>query len=259
MNIIFTGYRCTGKTSAGRRLAQLLGCAFYDADDLIIKLTGRSVEQIVAEKGWPAFREVERAVILELSGKDNCVIAPGGGAVLDERNVEVLKKNGLFVWLVADTPTIVRRLKKDQTGGAPRPSLSGKPVETEVQEILTQREPIYRRIADMTVDTSTLTVEEVVETIAQKLKRGETGFTAQPSLVGRLVEREVRQILAQREPVYRRIADMIAETSAQSAEEIAALLVRRLGQDQADQVAAAIRGGLWKHPKRDRFVSRKEG
>jgi shikimate kinase len=259
MNIIFTGYRCTGKTSAGRRLAQLLGCAFYDADDLIIKTAGRSVEQIVAEKGWPAFREVERAVILELSGKDNCVIAPGGGAVLDERNVEALKKNGLFIWLVADTATIVRRLKKDQAGGAPRPSLSGKPVEVEVQEILTQREPIYRRIADMTVDTSALAVEEVVESIARKLKRGDMGLALHPSLVGGLVEREVRQILARREPIYRRMADLIVATSAQSAEEIAALLVRRLGQDQADQVAEAIRSGLWKHPDRDSFVNRKEG
>jgi|GEM_PF-182360 len=259
MNIIFTGYRCTGKTSAGRRLAQLLGCAFHDADDLIIKLTGRSVEQIVAEKGWPAFREVERAVILELAGKDNCVIAPGGGAVLDERNVEALKKNGLFVWLVADTETIVRRLKKDQAGGAPRPSLSGKPVEMEVQEILAQREPIYRRIADLTIDTAPRTVEEVVETIAQELKRGETGLTLHPTLVGGLVEREVRTILAQREPIYRHIADLVAETSAQSAEEIAALIVRRLGRDQADQVAAAIRNGLGKRPGRGGLVAHKEG
>ncbi|MDP1989895.1 MAG: shikimate kinase [Syntrophales bacterium] len=259
MNIIFTGYRCTGKTSAGRRLAQHLGCAFYDADEMIIKLTGRSVEQIVAEKGWPAFREVERTVILELSGKDNCVIAPGGGAVLDERNVETLKKNGLFVWLVADTATIVQRLKKDQTGGAPRPSLSGKPVEMEVQEILAQREPIYRHIADLTIDTSTRTVEEVVKTIAKKLKRGDTGLTLHPSLVGRLVEREVQTILAQREPIYRHIADLITETSAQSAEEVAALIVRRLGQDQADQVAAAILDGLGKHPNRNGLVGRKEG
>ena len=258
MNIIFTGYRCTGKTSAGRRLAQLLGCAFYDADDLIIKLTGRSVEQIVAEKGWPAFREVERAVILELSGKDNCVISPGGGAVLDERNVEALKKNGLFVWLVADTATIVRRLKKDQAGGAPRPSLSGKPAEVEVQEILTQREPIYRRIADLTIDTSALTLEEVVEAVAKKLKRSDAGLTLHPSLIGRLVEREVRTILAQRSPIYRCIADLIAETAAQSAEEIAGLIVRRLGQDQADQVAAAIHGGLWKRPQSDGLVGREE-
>jgi shikimate kinase len=221
MKIIFTGYRCTGKTSAGRRLAQHLGCAFYDADDLIIKLMGRSVEQIVAEKGWPAFREVERAVILELSGKDNCVVAPGGGAVLDDRNVEALKKNSLFVWLVADTQTIVQRLKKDQTGGAPRPSLSGKPVEIEVQEILTQREPIYRRIADLTIDTSTLTVEEVAKIIAQKLKRDNSDLPLHPSLIGRLIEKEVRTILAQREPIYRRIADLIAETPARSAEEIA--------------------------------------
>jgi shikimate kinase len=259
MNIIFTGYRCTGKTSAGRRLAQLLGCAFYDADDLIINKTGQSVEQIVAEKGWPAFREVERAVILELSGKDNCVIAPGGGAVLDERNIEALKKNGLFIWLVADTATIVRRLNKDQAGGAPRPSLSGKPVALEVQEVLAQREPIYRRIADLIIDTSTLTVDEVVETIAPKLKKGETGLTLHLPLVGRLIEREVRAILAQREPIYRYITDLIAQTSAESAEEIAALIVRQLGQDQAEQVAAAIRGGLGKHMSSAELLGREEG
>jgi shikimate kinase len=258
MNIIFTGYRCTGKTSAGRRLAQLLGCAFYDADERIVQLAGRSVERIVAEKGWPAFREVERAVVLELSGKDNCVIAPGGGAVLDERNVEALKKNGLFVWLVADTATIVRRLKKDQKGGAPRPSLSGKPVEAEVQEVLIQREPVYRRIADLTVDTSALTVEEVVKSIAQKLKMGKTGLALHPPLIGRLVERAVLDVLARRGQVHLRIADLIAESSAQSAEEIAALIVRRLGQDQADQVAAAIRGVLGKRPNRDRLVGRGE-
>ena len=65
-------------------------------------------------------------------------------------------------------------------------------------------------------------------------------------------------MLAQREPIYRCIADLIAETSARSAEEIAALIVRRLGQDQADQVAAAIRDGLWKRTHRDGLVGRAE-
>ena len=68
----------------------------------------------------------------------------------------------------------------------------------------------------------------------------------------------MRTILAQREPIYRCIADLVAETAAQSAEEIAALIVRRLGEDQADQVAAAIRSGLWKRPHRDGLVGRKE-
>ena len=229
-------------------------CAFYDADDRS-SLTGRSVEQIVAGGGRPF--EVERAVIWNSPARTTA--SSLGGGVLDERNVEALKKNGPFVWLVADTETIVRRLKKDQAGGAPRPSLSGKPVETEVREILAQREPIYRRIADLTVDTSALTVEEVAETIAQKLKRGETGFTLHPSLMGRLIEREVRAILAQREPIYRRIADLIVDASAQTTEEIAALIVQRLGQDQAEDVAAAIRGGLGNRPNREGLVSREEG
>ena len=161
MNIILTGYRCTGKTSAGKRLSARLGCPFFDTDELIIHRTGRTVEEIVAEEGWPAFREAERAVIRDLSGLDGGVIAPGGGALLDPRNVESLKENGLFVWLVADAATIARRLEKDQAGGATRPSLSGKPVEEEVQEILAQREPIYRRIADLTVDTASRKVEAV--------------------------------------------------------------------------------------------------
>ena len=171
MNIILTGYRCTGKTSVGRRLAARLGRPFYNTDDFIISRTGKTVEQIVAEGGWPAFREAERAVIKEFSGMDGCIISPGGGAFLDTRNVDNMKRNGLFIWLVADAETIVRRLKKDQEGGAPRPSLTGKPVEQEVQEVLAEREPLYRRIADLTVDTSTRTVEEVATTIIRTLER----------------------------------------------------------------------------------------
>lgn len=171
MNIILTGYRCTGKTSVGRRLAARLGCPFYNTDDLIINRTGNTVEEIVAGGGWPAFREAERAVIKDLSGLDGCVISPGGGAFLDPRNVEYMKKNGLFIWLVADAETIARRLKKDQAGRTPRPSLTGKPVEQEVREVLAEREPLYRRIADLTVDTSTRTVEEVATTIILTLER----------------------------------------------------------------------------------------
>jgi shikimate kinase len=251
MNIIFTGYRCTGKTSAGRRLAALLGRDFYDADELIIRRAGRSIEQIVAEGGWPAFRELERAVIAELSGKDHCVIAPGGGAILDERNVEHLKIKGFFVWLVADSATIAQRLNKDQTGGAPRPSLTGKPVATEIQEILAQREPIYRRIADLVVDTSHRTVEEVADTALQRLKRAERRIPlTRLSSVGR----EVPVPIHWARP-FRGIADLIIDDAAQTAKGIATLIVERLGRDQAEEVAAAIRAGLVKQPE---LVCRKE-
>lgn len=188
MNIVFTGYRCTGKTSAGRRLASQLGFDFHDVDDLIVARAGRSVEQIVTEGGWPAFRELERTVIGELACLDRCVIAPGGGATMDARNVDQLKKNGLFVWLVADSATIAQRLTKDQTGGAPRPSLTGKPVEMEVQDVLAQREPIYRRIADLLVDTSRRSIDKVADTVLQRLQRLEQRLPRYRSVMPAVVE-----------------------------------------------------------------------
>ena len=169
MNIILTGYRCTGKTSTGRRLSARLGRPLFDTDDLILHRTGRTVEEIVAAGGWPAFRDAERAVIRNLSLLDGGIIATGGGALLDPRNVEYLRNNGLFIWLVADSATIAGRLEKDQASGNRRPSLSGKPVEQEVQEILAQREPIYRGIADLTLDPASRGVEEVTTAICRRL------------------------------------------------------------------------------------------
>jgi shikimate kinase len=169
MNIILTGYRCTGKTSTGRRLSSRLGRPLFDTDELVLHRTGRTVEEIVAAGGWPAFRDAERAVIRNLSLLDGGVIATGGGALLDPRNVGCLRENGLFIWLVADAATIAERLEKDQAGGNKRPSLSGKPVVEEVREILAQREPIYRSIADLTVDTASRGVEEVATLICRRL------------------------------------------------------------------------------------------
>jgi shikimate kinase len=170
MNIILTGYRCTGKTSTGRRLSARLGRPLFDTDDLILHRTGQTVEEIVAAGGWPAFRDAERAVIRNLSLLDGGVIATGGGALMDPRNVEYLRDNGLFIWLTADAETIAGRLAKDQADGNRRPSLSGKPVVEEVREVLTQREPIYRDIADVNIDTASRGVEEVATLICRRLR-----------------------------------------------------------------------------------------
>jgi len=166
MNIILTGYRCTGKTSTGRRLSARLGRPLFDTDELILHRTGKTVEEIVAAGGWPAFRDAERAVIRNLSLLDGGVIATGGGALIDPRNVAYLRENGLFIWLTADAATIAQRLEKDSNK---RPSLSGKPVVEEVQEILAQREPIYRSIADLAIDSTTRNVEAVATLICRSL------------------------------------------------------------------------------------------
>jgi shikimate kinase len=170
MNIVLMGYRCTGKTSAGRSLAGLLGLPFCDTDEMVERRTGRTITQIVAEGGWSAFREAETAVIREVAGIDRGVIALGGGAVLDALNVERLKANGLFVWLFTDAATIAARMGKDAANGSVRPSLTGEPSVEEMHAVMAEREPLYRRLADFVVDTTEIGAERVAEAIRTGLR-----------------------------------------------------------------------------------------
>ncbi|PIV04207.1 MAG: shikimate kinase [Syntrophobacterales bacterium CG_4_8_14_3_um_filter_58_8] len=171
MNIILMGYRCTGKTSAGKRLAERLGRSFYDTDEMVERQTGLPIPRIVAEQGWDAFRQAEGAAIRELSCVDCCVIALGGGAVLDSRNVENLKRNGVFVWLMASAKTIAARMGNDEAGGSERPSLTQASSIGEIDPVLSEREPLYRRLADLAVDTTEIDADRVAETICTGLRK----------------------------------------------------------------------------------------
>ncbi|MFH0787098.1 MAG: shikimate kinase, partial [Pseudomonadota bacterium] len=88
-NIILTGYRCSGKTSVGRKLAEKVKRPFYDTDVLIIDRIGRTIREWVEEKGWESFRQVEKAVIRGISSWEPGVIALGGGALMDPENREI--------------------------------------------------------------------------------------------------------------------------------------------------------------------------
>jgi shikimate kinase len=170
MNIILTGYRCTGKTSAGKRLAERLGFSFYDTDAMVERQMGLPIPRIVAEQGWETFRQAERGVIRELSGADRAVIALGGGAVLDSRNVENLKGNGFFVWLTAAAKTIAARMENDEARGSERPSLTQATSIGEIDEVLAERKPLYRRLADLAVDTTEIEANRVAEAICAGLR-----------------------------------------------------------------------------------------
>ncbi len=171
MNIILMGYRCSGKTSAGKGLAERLGFSFYDTDEMVERQTGLPIPRIVAEQGWDAFRQAERAAIRELSGADRGVIALGGGAVLDFRNVEYLKGNGVFVWLIAAAKTIAARMENDEAGGSERPSLTPASSIGEIDQVLAEREPLYRRLADFAVDTTEIKADRVAEAICAGLRK----------------------------------------------------------------------------------------
>jgi shikimate kinase len=177
MNFILIGYRASGKTSVGKKLSGLLGTSFYDTDALIQQQTGKTVRAMVLEGGWPAFRQAERAAVASLAGKEEAVIALGGGAVLDPANVEALKPRGFFIWLQAEKETIQERLKGDRASAQQRPplSISG---DGDEEEILRRRIPLYEAIADLTVDTTGVSVEAVAEEILAALRNRKAGGPA---------------------------------------------------------------------------------
>jgi len=173
-NIILIGFRATGKTTIGKLLAKTLNKRFIDTDNLIERKVGKTISEIVAREGWPGFRKREKAVIRELAKEKNLVLALGGGAVLDKENVEYLKKNGFFVWLKANSKTILQRLKQDKKTTFQRPSLTGKPLEAEIKEVLKERIPVYQDVADKSIDTDKMCPKEIVRIILSWLKDGES-------------------------------------------------------------------------------------
>lgn len=169
MNIVLIGYRCTGKTSVGKGISERFGIPFYDTDELIKEHTGKTIKEIVDHGGWEAFRKEEKTVIRGLSSSEDAVISVGGGAVMDIENREALKRSGLFLWFTADVGTILERMKDDRTGDEQRPPLSGSGLEREISEILKQRTPIYRQLADFTIDTAGKEIEAIVDEVSYLL------------------------------------------------------------------------------------------
>ncbi len=170
-NIILIGYRCTGKTSVGKRLSERLDLPFLDTDDLITREAGMSVGEIVREGVWPLFRRKEKEVIGRLSSMEGSIIAPGGGAFEDPENREALRDNGLFVWLTADVKTIMERMLADRKSSDQRPPLSDGDLEAEAARIMKRREPAYRQLADLTIDTAQKSIDSIAEAICGFLKK----------------------------------------------------------------------------------------
>jgi shikimate kinase len=164
-HITLIGYRCSGKTSVGRELAKERKLPFYDTDVMIIDRLGTSIKEWVEEKGWESFRQVEKAVIKDISSLAPGVIALGGGAVMAPENREILKKNGRIVWLIADVRAISERMKADVFNKDWRPPLSEGDWETEIRETLAARYPFYETLADYQVDTTGKAIKTIVDEI----------------------------------------------------------------------------------------------
>jgi len=156
MNIVLIGFRGTGKTTVGKILSKKIGWKFISSDDEIENRFGK-ISNIVRDNGWEYFRRLEEDVIENIAKEDKTIIATGGGAVINKKNVENLKKNGKFFLLTADKELIINRIKNSD-----RPSLTNSTsIDDEVEKILNERMPVYLSIADYIIETSSLTPKDI--------------------------------------------------------------------------------------------------
>lgn len=160
----------TGKSEVGRHVAKQLGRKFIDTDDLIEREEGMPIAQIFSQKGEPYFRELEKQMVVRVCAEGNVVIATGGGTMVNEENANRLKASGTVICLTATPEIILKRVRKDAT----RPLLQGGEPLTKIQTLLAARAEAYAR-ADVTIDTSRLSVNEVVQAVLTVTEKEQSG------------------------------------------------------------------------------------
>ena len=169
-HIVLVGMMGSGKTAVGRRVAERLGRPFVDTDKLVEERAGKTVPEIFADDGEPAFRALEAEVVGAALDSDIwAVIAFGGGAVLDPANRELAREAGLVIWLQAPVTELARRVTAGR--GALRPLLAeSESPETALEDIARAREEAYRAAAHVVIDTSGRSPGQVASAVMRAAK-----------------------------------------------------------------------------------------
>ena len=164
-NIALIGFMGSGKTTVGKFLAKTMDMKFVDIDKVIEALEKKSINDIFHEKGQNYFRDLEREVILQESLKNDCVIATGGGSILDNENIKRLKETSFIVFLNATIECLYLRLKDNTT----RPILNDAEDKRKlIEELLEKRKFLYQISADYIIDINEYTnIYETVDKIKE--------------------------------------------------------------------------------------------
>jgi len=166
-NICLVGMMGAGKTTVGRQLAKRLGWRFADADHEIEARTGVRIPTIFEIEGEAGFRRREAETIEALTRESGLVLATGGGAVLDPSNRRRLKESGLVVYLRVLPLLLYERTRHDRN----RPLLQVADPLARLEELFAQRDPLYREVADVVIDTSSGGVGSLVRRVELELRK----------------------------------------------------------------------------------------
>ena len=168
-NIFLVGLMGAGKTSVGRMLARRLNMEFFDTDAEIERITGVKIPLIFEIEGETGFRAREEKMIEQLSAMNGIVLATGGGAVIAETNRRFLKSRGRVIYLRAAPEDLWRRTRRDRN----RPLLQTADPLGKLRTLHEQRDPLYREVADLIVDTGSQSVAHLTSKIQQLLTDGD--------------------------------------------------------------------------------------
>lgn len=164
-NIVLIGFMGSGKTSVGKKLSMDLKREFIDTDDFIEKREGMTINEIFDIKGEEYFRVQERELCLRFAKPKSKIIATGGGIIKNDDNVRNLKKGGTIIYLKSTPEKIAHNLRFDNT----RPLLAGGNKEEKIKKLMSERESLYYRCADITIDVSNINIEATIKEIGNAL------------------------------------------------------------------------------------------
>lgn len=165
-NVALVGFMGSGKSSVGRLIARSLGGRFVDTDRLVVDHAGCEITEIFATRGEAYFRSVESGVLRALLGEAGLVVATGGGIVTVAENAGALTELGYVVWLDASEEVIWERVSRNSN----RPLLHTENPRETMRRLLEARNPMYQAVANLRVDTSTLTHAEVAEIVCREMR-----------------------------------------------------------------------------------------
>jgi shikimate kinase len=154
----------------GKSLAEKLNRSFVDTDSLLVTRQGMSIKEIVGAHGWESFRQMERTMLKTVCASKGQVVATGGGIILNDKNVTLMKKSGKIIWMKAQKETIKNRMLQDKDTQDFRPALTLDNSIMEIEETLHSREPLYQNAMDLFVDTDDHDIRAIAKIIIEKLR-----------------------------------------------------------------------------------------
>ena len=173
-NIFLVGMMGAGKTTLGRLLAFRMGLEFVDTDRIMVERSGATIATLFEVEGEEAFRRRETATLQELAEGDGRVIATGGGAVLAAANREIMRSHGTVIYLRARLESLWHRTRHDTT----RPLLATADPKGTLKRLLNERDPLYREVAHLIVDTGSQSATTLASRVATLLRERTSGASA---------------------------------------------------------------------------------